>query len=212
VSFNYQYSKKKHLSVWPWSDLISLCCRYHKLKKYSSVLEIGCGVGANIPFFLSKNFNYHGIDISGEAIKIIKKNFKSKYVKCIVGNYVDNHYHNKKFDLIVDRGAITCGNNKNAINKILELTSNNLKKDGLFIGIDWYSKKSFFYKNQKVKKSFVDPKNGPFSNIGGVYFCNYRDMKQFFQNFKIIHLHERNVKNFIDDNLSISSWCVVAKK
>ena len=71
MSFNYQYSKK-HLSVWPWSDLISLCSRYHKLKKSSSVLEIGCGVGANIPFFLSKNINYHGIDIM-VAIKIIKK-------------------------------------------------------------------------------------------------------------------------------------------
>ncbi len=212
MSFNSQYSKKKHFSVWPWSDLISLCSRYFNFKTSSSVLEIGCGVGANIPFFLSKNVYYHGIDISSEAIKIINKNFKSKYVNCIVGNYLDNHYQNKKFDLIVDRGAITCGNNKNDINKILKLASDNLKKGGLFIGIDWYSKKSFFYKNQKVKKSFVDPKSGPFSKIGGVYFCNFKDMKLFFNNFKVVHLHERNVKNFIDDNLSISSWCVVAKK
>ena len=66
-----------------------------------------------------------------KQLKSQKKNFKSKYVKCIVGNYVDNHYQNKKFDLIVDRGAITCGNKKKDINKILELVDNLKKVDFL---------------------------------------------------------------------------------
>ena len=57
------YIQKKHMSLWPWSDLISEFKSLNITKKIN-ILEIGCGSGANIPFFLKQNCNYYAIDKS----------------------------------------------------------------------------------------------------------------------------------------------------
>ncbi len=50
------YSLGGHNTLWPWSDLVSLvsrhCCPISSPEKFN-MLELGCGPGANIPFFLS---------------------------------------------------------------------------------------------------------------------------------------------------------------
>ena len=108
-TWNKIYKNNKQFSIWPWSDLVSLSNKFCNLKKNLEVLEIGCGVGANINFFLSKNCNYTGIDISSHAIKHLKKVYKNKKINLFACNYI-NFSTKKKYDLIVDRGAITCGN------------------------------------------------------------------------------------------------------
>ena len=47
------YKKNTHLSIWPWSDLVSYVMRYARPEnpKNCNVLELGCGAGANIDFF-----------------------------------------------------------------------------------------------------------------------------------------------------------------
>ena len=44
-----RYKAKTHLSIWPWSDLVSLVMRHKPIKENFKVLELGCGAGANIP-------------------------------------------------------------------------------------------------------------------------------------------------------------------
>jgi len=145
------YQNKKQFSQWPWSDLVSACSKFCKLDKKSNVLEIGCGVGANVQFFKNKKCNYIGIDISKKAINFLKKNHKTKNLKFVAKDFLDLKI-NKKFDLIVDRAAITCGNNHYKIQKILKKINFNLKENGKFIGIDWYSKNTTSYKSSKEKK------------------------------------------------------------
>ena len=56
--WNKIYTEKKHLSEWPWSEVISLTNKFCKKsldKKKHKMLELGFGAGANIPFFLTKN-------------------------------------------------------------------------------------------------------------------------------------------------------------
>ena len=71
-----RYSENTHMSNWPWSDLVSYVKRYTDIQSDSNVLELGCGSGANIPFFLSLNANYHGIDGSPTIIEKLKQNPK----------------------------------------------------------------------------------------------------------------------------------------
>ena len=55
------YKDNSQLSIWPWSDLVSLVhknCKSIITKRDGKVLELGCGAGANIPLFLSLNLNY----------------------------------------------------------------------------------------------------------------------------------------------------------
>ena len=47
------YSQNKQLSVYPWSNLVSLIKKNFKNKVNNfPVLELGCGYGANINFLL----------------------------------------------------------------------------------------------------------------------------------------------------------------
>jgi SAM-dependent methyltransferase len=70
------YLDNKHLSIWPWSDVVSYVTRYCKPKKnFNKILELGCGAGANIPFFLENNYNYFGIDGSKTIISKLKKKY-----------------------------------------------------------------------------------------------------------------------------------------
>ena len=67
------YKNKGNNFFWPWTDLVKLVNRHLNKKKRISVLEIGVGSGANVPFYLSRKFNVYGVDRSKQAIKIFKK-------------------------------------------------------------------------------------------------------------------------------------------
>ncbi|MBO6179167.1 MAG: hypothetical protein J6O04_08340 [Selenomonadaceae bacterium] len=69
------YKENKQLSVWPWSHLVSLAHRYGNLHEGMRVLEIGCGAGANIPFFISVGADYYGVEGSGTMAKRLNEKF-----------------------------------------------------------------------------------------------------------------------------------------
>ena len=70
LEWDERYSSNTQMSIWPWSDLVSYVIRYAKpARKQIRVLELGCGAGANIPFFLAQGFKYYGIEGSNTIIK-----------------------------------------------------------------------------------------------------------------------------------------------
>ena len=109
-------------------------------KKRVSILEIGIGSGANVPFYLSKKFNVYGVDRSKQAIKILKKRYPKFKKNFFTEDFINKKFKPKNFDLIVDRGSLSCGNDLYKIKKIISLIEIYLKNDGLFIGVDLYSK------------------------------------------------------------------------
>ena len=209
--WNRSYKNNKQFSKWPWSDLISSCSKFCKLNSKSHVLEIGCGVGANVPFFESTGCNYTGVDISQKAIEYLKNKNKNKKLKFINNDYLLLKSI-KKFDLIVDRAAITCGNDRDKIHKIINKINHDLNQTGKFVGIDWYSKNTQSYKNVGKEESFITPSKGPLSNIGKLYFSNLSDIKKTLKIFNIISLNEKKVKNFLDKNYSLATWSFVCEK
>ena len=92
------YKKNLQINNWPFSELISYTIRFSKLNKTKfRVLELGCGSGPNIPFFLSLNAEYFGIDGSTIIINKLKKLNKRLFI--IDPNYICNNlekiYKNK---------------------------------------------------------------------------------------------------------------------
>jgi SAM-dependent methyltransferase len=205
------YSKRLHFSIWPWSDLVSACSKYFQFNKKLKVLEIGCGVGANVPFFLSKNCNYTGVDISKNAIEFLKREYKSERLNFIHCDYI-NLKATEKFDLIIDRGSITSGNSYDKIIKIINKINMDLKDNGKFICIDWYSKKTQSYKILNTKKNLVSVKKGPLFNVGLVFFINLLEIKQLLKKFKIINLSEKLINNYSNKIYSMASWSFVCEK
>lgn len=212
--WNRYYKRLKSKSFWPWTDVVVLCNKFFvKKKRKAEILEIGVGNGANIPFFLKKNYNFYGIDSSSYIIQILKRKYKKISKNFISGDFEEDII-SKKFDLILDRGSITCGNDSKRIDRIISLVKKNLKKGGIFISVDWYSKNCSDFKNTKKikRKNFFSFKEGPFANIGQIYFSDLKDLKKRFKRFKILHIEEKQIKNYFRNKNVFASWSIVAKK
>jgi len=196
------YNQNQQLSLWPWSDLISKFYNFSKFKKNQKVLELGCGVGTNIPFFQSLKLDYHGIDKSFYAIERTKKKFKKYKKKIVKTDIAKSFFFKKKFDYIIDRACLThCQNHELLI--IISKIKKQLKRKGIFFGIDWFSKKSSDYKLIKEKIS-----SGNFKNLGFVNFFSKKELIELFSEFKIIYLEEKTKKNQYNKKV-LSSWDIV---
>jgi SAM-dependent methyltransferase len=210
-----RYSENTHMSNWPWSDLVSYVKRYTDIQSDSNVLELGCGSGANIPFFLSLNANYHGIDGSPTIIEKLKQKFPQLKNNLSVCDFTLELPYDKTFDLVVDRAALTC-NTTDGIKNCLDLIFDKLSPNGLFIGIDWYSTSYFEFNNGKnagdkfSKTGFGD---GNFANTGIVHFSNKAHLEDLLEKFNIKILEHKIIKNFMNNKEDdFASWNFIAQK
>ena len=214
--WNLVYKKNLQINNWPFSELISYTKRFYKLKKSKfSVLELGCGSGPNIPFFLSLNAEYFGIDGSRIIINKLKKKYPKLKNNLFSGDFTREIPFTKKFDLIVDRSSLT-HNSIMDIKNCLQLIHKKLKTNGKFIGIDWFSTNHFEYrKGNKTSDPFTKNnfKTGQFKKVGNVHFSNKKHLLNLFENFKIEILDEKIVKRKIPNNKeNFAVWNIVVKK
>ena len=215
--WNQRYVEKTHLSVWPWSDLVSYVMRYggRKEGKDFKVLELGCGAGANIPFFLSLGAEYYAIDGSLEIINNLKQKFSQIQSNLIADDFTSKISFDETFDIIVDRGSITC-NNLRSIRNCIELVYDRLKDGGKFIGIDLYSVKDSEFRNgEESEDGFTKTnfKDGPFKNTGRVHFFDKKSLEDIFSKFEITRLeHKEHIAEVPKDDHNFASWNIVAEK
>ena len=210
------YKNKTHsMNNWPFSDLVSYVMRFSKPGKSKiRVLELGCGSGANIPFFLSLNAEYFGIDGSKTTIRKLKKKYPMLKNNIVVGDFTKELPFQKKFDLIVDRASIN-HNPTNGIKKCLDLVHQKLKTNGKFIGIDWVSTRDIGYKsgrktNDIFTKSYV---GGRYYGVSKIHFNNEKHLLNLLKNFKILCLDEKIIKPIIPiKNKTTAFWNIVAQK
>lgn len=209
------YRKNAHMSSWPWSDLVSKVMQFAKPTKNDfKVLELGCGAGANIPFFINLDVQYFSMDGSNTIINQLKQKFPSLKENLLVGDFVTKIPFDMDFDLIVDRAAITCNSTKN-IQLCLDEIYNKLKPRGKFIGIDWYSTDCSDY-NKGVKLdddfTFTGYTEGEFANIGTIHFSDKHHLTQLFKKFTILNLEHKIIKNELHESKVFASWNIVVEK
>tara|TARA_B110000858_G_scaffold102057_1_gene117155 strand:- start:1662 stop:2378 length:717 start_codon:yes stop_codon:yes gene_type:complete len=72
-----------------------------------NILDIGCGDGSLLKALRQQCpvFNYVGVDISSQNIKIAKQKWADKNTKFILSNYLDTTFNNK-FDLIISYSTL----------------------------------------------------------------------------------------------------------
>lgn len=214
-----QYSANAHLSVWPWSDLVSYVMRYAKPMLNSEwsdmkVLEIGCGAGANIPFFKRLGCHYDGIDGSPSIINTLKMQYPELSENLLVQDFTKS-LPNENYDLIVDRASLT-HNSTIAIQSAIILIHNRLKPNGKFIGIDWFSTQYSDYLNlgerttDEYTKTF-DDKSRSFSSLGNVHFSDELHIMELFSQFKITNLQHKTIED-AEMDWKFASWNFVATK
>jgi SAM-dependent methyltransferase len=212
------YANREHFSTWPWSDLISFVHRFSKPSDgFNSILELGCGAGANIPFFIDLKCNYHGVDGSNSIIQYLHKKFpnhKNKILKC---DFTKELPFKKQFDLIVDRSSLI-SNNIEGVSNGIKLLSSKLRNKGRFIAIDWFSEHhEGFNSGEIVDKQTRNnfPKDSDFSGIGKIHFCNKEYLAQIFskENLKLIYIEHKIIESDTYQDHKIKAfWNFVCEK
>jgi len=220
VEWDKCFSENTHMSLWPWSDVVSLVNRFCRPLLSNGggagkVLEMGCGAGANIPFFKALGLNYKAIEGSATIVDMLHRRYPDLVDGIFCGDFTLLHPIDNDFDLVLDRGAIT-HNNTSSIMDALRIVFDSLKEGGLFIGVDWYSTKHTDIDfGILVDDDFTrtDISQGQFEGVGKVHFSDERHIRELFRNFEILFLEEKISNRYEpQDSHQFASWNIVARK
>lgn len=215
-AWDQRYKENTQRSIWPWSDLVGYVMRYAR-PDYEGyrVLELGCGAGANIPFFRHLGVEYYAIEGSPTIVEQLEHKFPDMKGRIMVDDFTSRISFNEGFDLVVDRASLSHNSTK-AIKRCLNMVYNILNHQGKFIGIDWYSTlhseflKGFQDEDENTRNGYTD---GPFANTGRVHYSDKRHLLDVFHNFKIEILEHKSVTREIPrDNRVFAYWNLVARK
>ena len=215
MEWEQHYREATHLSLWPWSDLISYVMRYARPQEPSCrVLEIGCGAGANIPFFQDLGVNYHGIDGSPSIVGKLRERFPALKDQIVAADFTLDIPFDGGFDLVVDRSSLT-HNSTAAIVNCLGLIHAKLKPGGKFIGIDWFSTDCDYQHGCEAGDTYTRDGflRGEFVGFGRVHFSDKPHLQELFKNFKLSRMQHKTIQQEIPDAAwHFSTWNFVAEK
>jgi len=101
VSSGY-VEERKNRKTWRMEDKI-IQEYLNNLSDIKNVLDVPFGTGRFVPYYLKKNLDVYGLEISPSMIEEAKKNLGDDFLKCntIVGNSIQIPFEDNKFDLIV---------------------------------------------------------------------------------------------------------------
>lgn len=152
--FNY-----KNLNYRNWLDLL-----ISKIDKNNIVLDLGCGNGRAIKYFIDKGFKGVGTDVSSEMLGLARKyvpkgkfikqeftkiKFKPNYFSAVISFFALNHTSKKEFKEVIKKCKIILKKDG-----FLLLGMVKGKGEGYFEG--FYNKKLALYGAGYSKKELID--------------------------------------------------------
>lgn len=155
-------------------------------------LEIGCGLGGNIPSLLDKPTEYFGIEGSQTAVTAVHQRWPNLRNNIVCGDFTKEiPFERDSFDLICERASIP-HNDLPAIHRCMDMIFALLKPGGLFISSDWFSSAhSEVVRGREVSKGTrTDYPDGQFDGIGTVHFSDEAELLSIFRRFERIRLTE----------------------
>lgn len=209
------YAAGAHHSVWPWSELISLIMRYarpHQRETPAQVLEIGCGVGANIPLVQWFGGVFHGVDNSASALEGIRQRYGDD-VQLAQADFCEDIPFSGPFDIVIDRASLT-HNPTVGIERSLEMIKKRLAPDGVYVGIHWFSTDCDDFKcgepteDPYVRKGYTC---GDFAGVGQVHFSDQACLERLFSGFSIKVLDQVISETIKPQRQRLGWWNIVAK-
>ena len=185
-------------------------------KGFRRVLELGCGVGANIPFFADLGMDYYSVEGSETGVAFIHKRFPRLSETVVVGDYTRQIPFSGPFDLVVDRSSLTC-NDTESISRCINLVGPLLRDAGRLIAVDWFSVCHDEYasgQNAGDRYTRNNFSEGGFVGTGDVHFFDRQHLLSFFEGYRVLNLQHKIVSEERRDGerQQSATWNVVAER
>lgn len=106
-------SRSGHAPLYPWDAVVSFVRNYQPRPDAStvSVLDLGCGSGANLWFLAREGFAAVGVDGSPHALSVAQARLAQEGLSVPLHRYVLGEalpFPSAAFDLVIDRAVTTC--------------------------------------------------------------------------------------------------------
>lgn len=214
-SWERLYSDSRHVSIWPWTDIVSLTLRHAKPRGEAyRVLELGCGAGANIPFFRHMNTQYWGMDGSATAIARLQQAYPDMADRLSVGDFTQALPATGPLDLIIDRGSLT-HNDSAGIRRALDLCRQALRPGGFLIAVDLFSTDFDEMQNGTAgpdPQTRVHFSGGRLDGTGLAHFADRPAVDTLFSNFELLSLEHKTVEAALPAASRYAAWNLVARR
>lgn len=212
------YQDSTHLAVWPWTDVVSYVHRYARGGTgHERVLELGCGAGANIPFFLSRGLDYRSIEGSPAIVAKLHERYPQLREAIVAGDFTLAIPFDGPFDLVIDR--VSLPHNATApIARCLKLAHDKLRSGGLFMGFDWFSTEHVDSTRGERVDAYTRrnlPPDSHLAGTGNVHFFDQPHLTQLLTDagFVIERMeHKCNQVRWPEDGPQLAWWNFVARK
>ena len=96
-----------------------------------TLLDVGCGTGRNLPYFLHGAFEVFGIDSDEKQINELIHNKQVKRANFKVAQAHNIPFNNVKFDLIICNAVLHFADNKEHFERMLQSMWNRLEQGGI---------------------------------------------------------------------------------
>lgn len=208
-----------HAERYPWDIVVSFLFRNyprHKERHEIKILEIGCGTGSNLWFAAREGFQVSGIDGSVSAIEYAKKRFEKEELTgdLRVGDFTQLPFESNSFDLVIDRGAITCcglSGGQKAVAEVWRV----LVVGGKFLCNPYSDRHSSYVSGKHGADGLtVEISDGTLTGVGQICFYGRRDVETLFaEGWNILSLQHLEWTEQSQPKYTVhAEWRVIAKK
>ncbi|MCM8532325.1 MAG: class I SAM-dependent methyltransferase [Lentisphaeraceae bacterium] len=169
----------------PWDAVVSFIFRYRPRDldiTDTKIYEVGCGTCGNLIFAAEQGFKVFGIDASRDAIENARTLFSKKGLSAdlLTGDFSEQNFPERNFDLIVDRAALTCTSTEN-LKSAIQTVHKMLKTGGKFLFTPYASDHSSIEGAKCISHNLYDDiKQGSLKGVGQIRFFSGSEIPEFF--------------------------------
>jgi SAM-dependent methyltransferase len=213
------YGEGKYLNRYPFDAVVSFIFRFRPREKSRhdiTILEVGCGAGNNLWFAAREGFQVIGIDGSFQALLYAQQRFAEDDLEgqFAVADFTRLPFEAKVFDLVIDRGALTCCG-KAAVQQAVTEVWRVLKANGHFLCNPYSDRHSSYVAGTpKSDGLMADITVGTLVGVGKIGFYGRQDIHRLFARaWKLLSIQHVETTDMLQPQYTVhAEWRIIAQK
>ena len=204
---------------WPWDCVVSFVFRHAPADRPRSevaICELGFGTGSNLWFAAREGFRVAGLDGSPTAVAAARARLAEERLDgdLRVGDFTAPlPFADASFDLVIDRGALTCAG-KSAVRRTIGEIRRILRPGGAFLFSPYSADHPAARLGRPIGDGLVTdiPTTG-LAGLGAIGFWGEEEVRAAFdEGWRIVSLSHLVADDLVDPNRSRGEWYAVARR